>query len=94
MKRILEEAASRFDWVILDGPPIGPLADASLLARIVEGTLFVIRAGYTPHASVQQAIEAIGRKQILGVVLNGTQDRTYETYGANSDSHRESVSND
>lgn len=79
MKRILDEAAARFDWVILDGPPTAPLADTGPLSKMVEGTLFVIRAGVTPHAAAQRAIDAIGRERILGIVLNGaTLDTSVE----------------
>jgi Mrp family chromosome partitioning ATPase len=78
--QILEEAASRFDWVILDAPPIGPATDARLLAQMVGGTLFVIYAGQTQCPDVQKAIDAIGREQILGVVLNGVEDAGPEPY--------------
>ncbi len=74
MRRILEEAQHRFDWVILDAPPVGPAADAHLLTQMVGGVLFVIRAGQTPAPDVEAAIKAIGREQIIGVVLNGAVD--------------------
>lgn len=70
MRRILEEGATRFDWVILDAPPVGPVADASLLAEMVDGALFVVRAGRTQFPVVQKAIDALGRERILGVVMN------------------------
>jgi protein-tyrosine kinase len=71
MRRILEEAASRFEWVIIDTSPIGLLADASIVGGMVDGALIVVRAGQTPHAAVVKAVEAFGRERILGVVLNG-----------------------
>ena len=80
MKHILEEASSRFDWVILDAPPIGTLADASLLGEMVDGTLFVVRAGKTQHPHIQKAIEAIGRERILGVVLNAVEEMPSQPY--------------
>lgn len=80
MQQILEEAASRFDWIILDAPPVGPATDARLLAQMVGGTLFVIHAGQTQSPDVLKAIDAIGREQILGVVLNGVEDAGAEAY--------------
>jgi Mrp family chromosome partitioning ATPase len=71
MQQILEEATARYDWVILDAPPVGITTDAKLLAEFVGGTLFVVRAGHTAHADVARAIGALGQDQILGVVLNG-----------------------
>jgi capsular exopolysaccharide synthesis family protein len=82
MRRILEEAAARFDWVIIDTAPIGLLADASIVGTMVDGAILVIRAGETPHASVTKAVEAFGRERILGVVLNGTDPRPDDAAGA------------
>jgi protein-tyrosine kinase len=82
MRRILEEAASRFDWVIIDTAPIGLLADASIVGTMVDGALLVIRAGETSHAAVLKAVEAFGRERILGVVLNGTEPRPDDAAGA------------
>lgn len=80
MRQILDEAASRFDWVILDAPPVGPTTDASLLTQMVDGTLFVIHAGRTQFAEVSKAIESLGRERILGVVLNGVDEQPLEGY--------------
>jgi protein-tyrosine kinase len=74
MKPILEEAEERFDWVIVDAPPVGPVADATLLAERIGAIIFVIRAGQTPYPEAQRAIETLGRERILGVVLNGVTD--------------------
>jgi capsular exopolysaccharide synthesis family protein len=71
MSRLLEEAEERFDWVIVDAPPMGPVADASLLAKAVGAVVFVVRAGRTPYRAVQKAVETLGRERILGIVLNG-----------------------
>jgi receptor protein-tyrosine kinase len=87
MKSILSEAAENFDWVILDAPPAGPLADAGLLAAMADRVLLVVRALQTPHAAVEKAIDALGRDRIFGVILNGV-DKThtagyahYSSYG-------------
>jgi receptor protein-tyrosine kinase len=86
MKDIVREAAQRFDWVIIDTAPVGLLADASIVGGMTDGALLVIRAGQTPHAAAQKAIEAFGRERILGVVLNGAESAdvsaSYGAYGA------------
>ena len=66
--------------MILDAPPMGPMADASLLSQMVDGAVFVVRAGQTQHASVQRAIDSLGREKILGVVLNGVENMQVEPY--------------
>jgi protein-tyrosine kinase len=80
MRQILQEAAAQFDWVILDAPPMNPMADASLLAQMVEGAVFVVRAGKTQYTAVQRSIDALGRDRILGVVLNGVEEMPIEQY--------------
>jgi protein-tyrosine kinase len=70
MRQIIEQASASYDWVILDTPPVALQPDASLLAAMVEASIFVIAAGVTPSAVIQQAIQAIGREKIVGVVLN------------------------
>jgi capsular exopolysaccharide synthesis family protein len=83
MQLLLEEAAERFDWVIVDTPPATVTADAGLIGALVDGTVLVVRAGSTRDTAVRQAIEALGRDRIFGVVLNGTnqspQDHYYTT---------------
>lgn len=92
MRRILEQAAQRFDWVILDAPPVGTIADTSLLGQMVDAALLVVRAGQTQCAGVQKAIEALGRDRILGVLLNGVEplkNSPYERYyGAVESGHQ------
>lgn len=84
MQRILDEASERFDWVIVDTPPVSAAADAGLLSAMVDAVLLVVRAGQTPHAAVQRAVDALGRERIFGVVLNGVAGKAapeYTDYG-------------
>ena len=80
MRQILEEASAKFDWVIMDAPPIGPTADARLLSQMAGGTLFVIRAEKSQYPEVQRAIDMVGRDQILGVVLNDVSTKPSDNY--------------
>jgi capsular exopolysaccharide synthesis family protein len=74
MGELLAEAASLYDWVIVDTPPLAVLSDAQLLVRLTQAALFVVRAGSTPFAVVNKAIEELGREHIVGTVLNGVDD--------------------
>jgi capsular exopolysaccharide synthesis family protein len=71
MRRVIKEAAKKFDWVILDTPPVGFLSDAHLLAGMVDAALLIVQAGRTPYALIERAIKSLDRNRILGVVLNG-----------------------
>lgn len=91
MKHIVAEAREAFDWVILDTPPIALLTDAALLAAMVDTAVLVVRAARTPLAAARRAAEAVGRERLIGVVLNGVEDRPhasydyyYSTYGADA----------
>ena len=74
MRRVLEEAATRFDWVIIDTPPVALLPDARLLAAMTDATLLVVRAAKTQYPVIRRTVEAIGRQRIFGVVLNRAED--------------------
>jgi capsular exopolysaccharide synthesis family protein len=81
MRRLLDQLRSRFDRVILDTPPVLPLADVAVLAPIVDGTLLVVRAGVTPKPAIENALRAFDSSHLLGVVLNESgleQDYRYE----------------
>jgi capsular exopolysaccharide synthesis family protein len=88
MRRLIAQAATAFDWVLVDTPPVALLPDANLLASFVEGVLLVIRCGKAPFALVKRTLEALGHDRILGVVMNAVDfahDRNaggyYEYYG-------------
>jgi len=70
MKRIIADAASRFDWVIADSPPVGVLADAHLVSEMVDAAILVVRAGVTRFPDVDAAVSSMGHERILGIVLN------------------------
>ncbi len=80
MREMLAEASTRFDWVILDAPPIVPIADSSLLAPLTDGVLLVVRSRRTDYAAARKAVDAIGRERVLGVVLNDVQVKASRAY--------------
>ena len=56
MKVLLDTVTPAFDWVILDSPPCLPVHDASSLADLCDGVLFVVRAAETDHEADQRSI--------------------------------------
>jgi capsular exopolysaccharide synthesis family protein len=81
MRRTLDHLRARFDRVILDTPPVLPLADVAILAPLVDGSMMVVRAGYTPKPAIENALRAFDASRLLGVVLNESgveQDYRYE----------------
>ncbi len=58
--------------VIVDSPPVMPVADAVTLSRTVEGTIFVANAGTTRARTLQRSLEQLDRAdaRVVGMVLN------------------------
>jgi protein-tyrosine kinase len=75
MAAVLAELSEKFDWVILDTSPVVLLPDANLLAGMVDGAVIVIRAGHTSYDLVDRAIQTLGRKRVLGLILNQVEDK-------------------
>lgn len=78
-RAFLKAMRDRFEVILLDTPPVLPVADTLSLRGQVDGFLFIYRAGFTPHSMLRQAIEEIGAKNVIGVVLNGVEPRK-DTY--------------
>jgi protein-tyrosine kinase len=74
MKVLLDSVTPAFDWVILDSPPCLPVHDASSLADLCDGVLFVVRAGETDHEAAKKASLEFREKNLLGVVLNQVEN--------------------
>jgi capsular exopolysaccharide synthesis family protein len=87
IRKIVAEAAERFDLVIIDGPPTIGLADSPLLSAAAGNVLFVVESGKT---RTRAAIEALNRLEatgthVLGVTLTKATGRHggygYSRYG-------------
>jgi polysaccharide chain length determinant protein (PEP-CTERM system associated) len=70
IREFLDQAKGRYDYVVLDIPPILPLADANVITGMADGLIMVIWAEHTPQHIVQRAIADLDSRKILGVVLN------------------------
>ena len=79
MKSLLERMGQMFDWVIVDSPPAIAVHDASILADMCDGVLFVVRAGATDFEAAQKAASEFSDSKLLGVILNRVPKS--ETYG-------------
>jgi succinoglycan biosynthesis transport protein ExoP len=72
MSRLLEEVKAEFDFVVIDSPPLFPIADALIVGHQTDGVVLCVRAGETLRPRAVRAREALLQNQsrILGVVLN------------------------
>jgi protein-tyrosine kinase len=79
-RSLLRELREQFDLVILDTPPILPVPDAVTISEQVDAFILLFRFSHTPHKLFGQAIEELGERKILGVVLNGEEKKTDKYY--------------
>ena len=72
MGRLLGTLAADADIVLLDAPPVLPVADALIIGRLAAGAVLVVEARRTPAPAARRAKDALTRNQtrLLGVVLN------------------------
>jgi len=74
LRVLLERVEGLFDWIIIDSPPAAPVSDASVLAKDCDGVLIVVRSNATPFDIARKAREQFPEQNLVGVVLNGTQE--------------------
>lgn len=71
LAELLARVEPLFDWIVVDSPPVGPVADAALLSKFCDGVLIVVRSSVTPFDVAQKARHEFSDKMLVGVVLNG-----------------------
>ncbi len=82
MKMLLEEVTPKFDFVLLDSPPVGAVTDSLTLSRYADGTILVVKAGSTTVEMLEGGVKKMGdiNARILGVVLNRVKRLEQDSY--------------
>ncbi|MGI5839471.1 MAG: CpsD/CapB family tyrosine-protein kinase [bacterium] len=72
MRQTVDELKRRGDFILFDTPPVPAVADAALIAALVDGTVMVVAAGKTQPAQAEKAKEILenAKARLFGVVLN------------------------
>jgi polysaccharide biosynthesis transport protein len=84
MRYIFAELAERFDLVLIDSPPVLPVADAMILTAYADAVLLVVASGQTRRAELGRTAEKLAQANapVVGVVLNkATAQDGYGGYG-------------
>jgi receptor protein-tyrosine kinase len=86
MATLIEKLRAENDFVLVDAPPLLPVADASALAAHVDGVLLTVRYGSTGKAQLQRAAVALEQvdANTLGLVINMVPSRAEEVGGGYS----------
>jgi len=77
---LMEQLEAWFDWIVIDSPPVLPLADTSIWSRLSDGILLVTRKGITEKQQLQRGLEAIEKSKILGALVNSSTTAAHSDY--------------
>ncbi|MFI7589607.1 polysaccharide biosynthesis tyrosine autokinase [Spongisporangium articulatum] len=86
MRKIVTVLSDKFEYVVIDAPPVLPVTDGALLAAMADGALIVTRHGKTTRDNLQRTLQAlhIVNAKVLGTVINFAPMKRgsgYEGYG-------------
>jgi capsular exopolysaccharide synthesis family protein len=84
LTHLVTELKRRFEWIVIDTPPVGAVADPTIAAAAVDGVVLVAAAGRAPKAAVRDALKTLRTTgaRVLGVVLNRVQLQRGSYYAA------------
>ena len=82
-KIMFQELKGRYDYILVDSPPIGMVADALLLLRYSDVNIFIVRQNYTHKKVFAQLIQTLKKRNVtnVNIILNDIRlDSRYRPY--------------
>ena len=76
----MDQLTALFDWIIIDSPPVLPLADTSVWMRLADGILLTTRQGTTQRRQLQRGLEAIESRKLIGALVNSSKHAAASDY--------------
>lgn len=80
LEQLLEQLGMFFDWIIIDTPPLHPLADTSVWMRLADGVLLVVREGVSEKKQLERTVELLDSSRVLGVLVNSCDSNEQKYY--------------
>jgi capsular exopolysaccharide synthesis family protein len=80
LPELLDRLGKFFDWIIIDTPPVIPVADTTYWMKQADGVLVVIREGVSEKKVVERALESFDRALMLGIVVNSCRSTDHKDY--------------
>ena len=80
LPELLDHLGTFFDWIIIDTPPVTPVADAAFWMKLADGVLLVIREGTSERKIIEKAMNSFDRSTLLGVVVNDCSSSERKDY--------------
>jgi polysaccharide biosynthesis transport protein len=83
MKALINQLKENFDYVVIDTPPVGPVVDSVIVARLADKTIFIIQWASTARDIVQSCIQKVSvQKRVGGLVMNLVVQGRAKKYGS------------
>ena len=77
---VMDQLTEWFDWIVIDSPPILPLADTLVWARLADGILLATRQGKTEKKQLQRGLGALEKSKLLGAIVNCSTSTAHNAY--------------
>jgi capsular exopolysaccharide synthesis family protein len=81
LEELLHEARRRYDYILLDTPPLVPVPDSRLIQDRVDGFLLVVEAHRTPRKFLEDALNQMDPSKLMGIIFNGDDHPLSGYYG-------------
>ena len=77
MRELIEELKKKYDYIILDTPPVGLVSDALELAQYCDVTLYIVRQNYTKKEMITLLNNRVKRGELnnTSIILNGLENK-------------------
>jgi protein-tyrosine kinase len=82
LAELFEEMRRRYDYVVVDTPPLILFPDCRLLQQYIDGLIMIVAAHKTPRKLVEDALSIVDRTKIIGLVFNGDDSLVLGHYHA------------
>jgi capsular exopolysaccharide synthesis family protein len=80
MRGVVKTATSTFDWVVIDSPPVLPLADGRFLGALSDAVVLVVREGHTRREELHESLVALKGAPLAGIILNTSRSANLDAY--------------
>ena len=70
IQRLVARSLDKFDIILLDCPPLTPVADTHIIGEVADASILVVRAGSTPKDVLEQSLTQYGKDKFFAAVLN------------------------
>jgi protein-tyrosine kinase len=84
----LQELRRRYGCIVIDTPPLLPVFDSALLAKLVDGVLMVVAANQTPRKLLGESLNMLDAAKVLGIVFNRDERPLFGYYNSYSRYYR------